>query len=117
MLRKFLTSLVLVVSVALAFSLPVRAQIIIIKEWNDTAGWQRGGASGPLPSAENTSDAPDRPRALKFSYPKGGCSPGAAHYAQIVTAPNIIYVGHWFKYSSNFKWHPIANKIDYLWVK
>lgn len=117
MVTKFLTLLVSLIFAGLFVCLPVKAQTIVIKEWNDTDGWRTMWNSGPPIRAESTPGAPDPPSALKFTYPKGGCEPGAAEYDRLSAASTPdIYVGHWIKYSTNFRWHPIGNKLDYLWV-
>jgi len=98
-------------------TLSASAATITINSWDTlpASGWHI--SSHNPPTIDSSTDTPDRPNALRFTYPirtkDDGFSAGRANYK----LPNEqeIWYGHWFKFSPNFQWHTVANKINYVW--
>jgi len=102
------------------FTHPASAQIINTNSWNSLSvqGWIYGGDNCSLASCkaiDPSTDIPEPPNALKIIFPigfKDGFTPALAGYT--FTQQNEIYWGFWFKFSSNWTWNPVGNKITYI---
>ena len=83
---------------------------------NDPSGWgvvTFGGKNVNIVS----SDSPDGGTMLQYTFPiglKDGQEPGTVYY---FGSSNLseMYVQFYHKYSSNFVWHPIGNKLVYFY--
>ncbi len=91
-------------------------QTIATNDWNSISSpWHLDHGTATIDSSTNT---PNPTGALHFVYPVGwhdGNDPGGVNLENFGNY-NELYVGYYFKYSSNFQWHPVANKHAYVWL-
>jgi hypothetical protein len=63
---------------------------------------------------------PDAPSVLQFDYPAGyskGGNPPATYwnvFSDLYGETNELWVEHRVKYSPNYEWHPVADKVGYV---
>ena len=113
-MSKLITFLVSVSFSLSVLSFSASAETITTNSWDSLAvqGWNYS-ANKPVP--DGSTDTPDAPNALRFTYPRGddGSGAGSANYETLNEAE--FWYGYWFKFSPNFQWHTIDNKLTYVW--
>ena len=114
----------LILQLLMLLLLPVSVQAAVIEtnEWDagslTRAHWESNGA----PTLDAATDTPSGGNALKITCNAGtfttGHSCGRIKYkiSEVGTFTEL-YVGHWMKWSSNWVWHPIGTKIDYMFMR
>ncbi len=101
---------------------PISAHALVIEtnEWNTLlpAHYETNGG----PSLDGTTNTPSGGNALKMTCPAGSYSTGHScgrikfKISEVGTYTEL-YVGHWMKWSSNWVWHPVGTKIDYMFMR
>ena len=113
MMARLLTSISMAAGIV-TLALSANAQTITINQWDSLTsppGWEY---SNPTPAIDGATNTSDPSNALRFTFPAGygdGNAPSVA--SRKFTGQNEFWYGFWLKYSSNWQWHPIDNKITY----
>jgi len=89
------------------------------QHWNDYGGWG-GTHRNALPGNAGSSivtdiTTPDQTSVLQFFYPAGFRDGGEPSLVGGWLGPvTEFYMRYYFKYSENWQWHPISDKITYI---
>jgi len=118
--HRFLLALFAAIVLVNVYTVRCFAEFPSTNHWDSLseAGWNCVNRSNGQATIDSGTNTPDPGNALKFTFPAGWVAGGEpAHcWNMYGAAKSEVWVLFYFKFSSNYYWNSVRNKIAYQWI-